>query len=218
MRRVALSLVAVLVLLSAGASASYAGSRHKPIAKRPPVPKLSSCSSIRAHVVAADTQAQVFIALNSFLTHSYYGCVYGSRHIYELGIVNDCESAGAGGCGGISMAGLGGTFVAYEEHLPGLGAGWLEIVRNLRTGRVLRKLPHGAPKSVVVKSDGAIAWIVGTRVATANGPAEDEVYASDSSGTRLLASGPGIEPASLALAGSTVYWTREGHPVSAPLN
>ena len=196
-------------------------------AKRPPAPKVSSCSSIRTHAVAADTQAQVFVALNSYLTHSYYGCVYGSRHIYELGIVNDCENSGAAGrCEGISRVGLGGTFVAYEEHLPGLGAAWVEVVRNLLTGRVLRKLPTGrstpphagTPRSIVVKSDGAIAWIVGTRVATANGPAEDEVYASDSSGTRLLASGPGIEPASLALTGSTVYWTQEGRPFSAPLN
>jgi hypothetical protein len=39
-----------------------------------------------------------------------------------------------------------------------------------------------------------------------------------SNGIRTLASGPTVAPSSLALAGSTLYWTQEGKPFSAVLN
>jgi len=37
-------------------------------------------------------------------------------------------------------------------------------------------------------------------------------------GTRLLASGFDVSPSSLALAGSTIYWTQGGKPESSTLN
>jgi hypothetical protein len=68
----------------------------------------------------------------------------------------------------------------------------------------------------VVKSDGAVAWIVA--IYGREHPAEYEVHALDRTGSRVLAFGPGISPRSLALAGSTLYWTQGGNPMSAPLN
>ena len=44
-----------------------------------------------------------------------------------------------------------------------------------------------------------------------------DLYALDSSGERLLASGTELAPSSLALAGSTLYWTQGGRPFSAGL-
>ncbi len=190
----------------------------------------SRCSTVHSHLVAADTQAQVFTALNSYPTNSYYGCVYGSRHIYELGTLSDCEDVSLGGCGGISRLGLAGTIVAYEEFMFPPGGAWWVVVRDLRSGRVLRRLPTNAPgpvntagavEALVVKSDGAVAWIAQAHLPTAirNGPREYELYAADArSESRLLASGPGIGPRSLALVGSTVYWMQEGHPMSAFLH
>ncbi len=65
---------------------------------------------------------------------------------------------------------------------------------------------------MAVKSDGSIAWIGGLGTIPVRG-----VYVLDKSGQRMLASGPDIDPHSLALVGSTLYWTRGGQPFSAPL-
>jgi hypothetical protein len=40
----------------------------------------------------------------------------------------------------------------------------------------------------------------------------------DKNGSRLLASSTEIDPSSLALAGSTLYWTQGGKSMSSPLN
>jgi hypothetical protein len=66
-----------------------------------------------------------------------------------------------------------------------------------------------------VKSDGSVAWIVD--VYGSENPVEYQVRALDRSGGRVLASGAGIAPTSLALAGSTLYWTQGGKPFSASL-
>jgi hypothetical protein len=105
---------------------------------------------------------------------------------------------------------------------------WKVVVENLRTGRVLHKVPTGTSSpgavgigpvvSLVVKSDGAVAWIVENEIPARHVPAEYEVHAVDKTGNRLLASGSDIDPHSLALAGSTLYWTQGGKPMSAPLN
>lgn len=187
------------------------------------------CSTNRGQVFVADSQAQVFIAANAIPTEIYYGCVYGSRHTYELGRPSDCIDVSIGQCGGITNVVLAGSTVAYEEFASKSGVWWV-IVRDLRSGRVLRRLrtntpgpvnTAGAVEALVLKSDGAVAWVAQAHLPTAvpNGPREYEVYATDATGeSRLLASGPGIVPASLALAGSTVYWTQQGRPLSAPLN
>ena len=68
--------------------------------------------------------------------------------------------------------------------------------------------------AIVVKSDGAVAWIVRTD------PEEGmyQVHALDQTGSRVLSTGSDIAPSSLALAGSTLYWTQGGEPHSATLN
>jgi hypothetical protein len=102
----------------------------------------------------------------------------------------------------------------------------LILVRDLRTGRLLHDVPTGIPSaphghlgvgpaiSIVVKSDGAVAWIASAL------PPDGffQVHALDGDGSRLLATGRSIDPRSLALAGSTLYWTQEGKPFSAALN
>jgi hypothetical protein len=88
--------------------------------------------------------------------------------------------------------------------------------------------------ALVVTSDGAAAWIVEDNersTSMAPGGLFFDVYAVDSSGTRLLAAGTDIDSTSLALsvgtmnltypqvvAGSTLYWTAAGKSFSAPLH
>jgi hypothetical protein len=123
---------------------------------------------------------------------------------------------------------LAGPIVAYEElSLSEFHHSRIVIVRDLRSGRVVRSLPTGIPTSpepsvvgggpvvaMVVKSDGAVAWFEESNFA----PVEYTVHAVDKSGSRLLASGASVSRSSLALAGNTLYWTQGGKPVSAALN
>ena len=98
-----------------------------------------------------------------------------------------------------------------------------------------RYIGVGNVVSIVVKSDGAVAWIADDyeRSGAAHGAEYFDVYAVDKkTGTRLSASGTNIDPSSLALSvtgtnigqgsrtapGSTLYWTQGGKPESAALN
>ena len=75
---------------------------------------------------------------------------------------------------------------------------------------------------MVLKTDGSVAWInefglVVNKFGTVH-PMEYEVHAVDKNGSRVLGSGTNVDPHSLALAGSTLYWTQDGSPMSTVLN
>ena len=176
-----------------------------------------------------NAQAEIYLAPHGqgFAASSFaYGCTFSNKRSYALGRY-DPECLGSpqgGGCGGVEDITLAGPIGAYEEssESPGEGASYTVVVRDLRTGRVLHKVAAGPPgrgptTGIVVKSDGAVAWIVESR-AVSNPPAEYQVHVLDKTGNRVLASGSEVEPHSLALAGSTLYWTQGGKPMSAVLN
>jgi hypothetical protein len=80
---------------------------------------------------------------------------------------------------------------------------------------------YSAVKSVVVKSDGSLAWTWQTQRLDSGGqvtPSTVEVRRLDRAGQGLLDSSPDIDPFSLALAGSTLYWTHGGIAQSARLD
>jgi hypothetical protein len=230
MQRVATAIFAmVLVVLVTAESVNAAHGRHKtsPRCRLP----------AHARVLLADAQAQVFESPESGLTGPYKpreinACAYGHRHVYVLG-----EPLGPGdpqGNEGVTSETLAGAIVAYEfSSTPpsccevGRGGEAVVVVRDLRSGRVLHKVPTGTPSapraagiglgpalSLVVKSDGAVAWIVSAGFR--NG--YYQVHALDGSGSRTLATGRSIDPRARALAGSTLYWTQEGKPFSSALN
>jgi hypothetical protein len=221
MRRIALLTTCLLALLLSAVSASAA--------KHTKHTKSANCSTIHSQLFAADTQAQVYVALAPSEAAFYYGCVYGVRHTYTLGEVHGCGGGGGGGrCYGIRAVTLAGTLVAYQEFINAPQV-WLIVVRDLRTGRILRRVPTNAPgppntsgsvEALVLKPDGAVAWIAqATLTKTSGERREYEVYAADATGeSRLLAAGLGIDPTSLALAGSTLFWTQTSQAMSTPLN
>jgi hypothetical protein len=177
-----------------------------------------------------------------------FGCVSGHPTPSDLGPVPECglfESCGGQAectssrtCGGVRRAVLAGTAVAYETFFTGEEeARWYVAVRDLRSGRLLRHVATGVPlkqsphyvgvgpiAELVVKPDGSVAWIASDLERSeqaAEGSSQAhyfDLYAADKSGTRLLASGLNLSPSSLALAGSTLYWTQGGKPFSATLN
>jgi hypothetical protein len=202
-------------------------------AGRRPAP--AKCPSGQWRPLLADSQAQIYEApTNPSLpeVRSFIGCSYAHGKSYVLG--EPPSSTADTGFHGTRRYTLAGPIVAFEKFLSGNpqvapvkqhGI----IVRDLRNGRVLQRLPTGTPTTpaepgdygigaataIVLKSDGAVAWIV----ATANGKGgEFQVHAVDKSGSRVLAAGADVSQTSLALAGSTLYWTQGGKPYSAALN
>jgi hypothetical protein len=142
------------------------------------------------------------------------------------------------GGGGVRLETLDGTMAAYEAGSGGpAGASWLVVVRDLSSGKVVDRVPTGTPphpepprtnngltvsfvgigpvESLVVKTDGAVAWIAQDDFV---GHLSYQVHALDTAGGRVLAEGPEVEPHSLALTGGTLYWLQGGVAHSATLN
>jgi len=206
------------------------------------------CSAGDGLVVAADSQAEIYIAHEPYYeegTHarlgtlaSYRGCVYGRARSFLLGMVGVGSSRGGVSTGNIT---LHGTVVAYAKYRAVIEIAEVVqlTVQDLRTGRVIRSVPDGVPlkvtsdyfsigvgqiSSIVLKTDGSVAWIA--RDVLRSEKAEHEtgkevnyydLYALDRHGERLIAAGTDVAPNSLALAGTVVYWTEGGTPHSAPL-
>jgi hypothetical protein len=180
---------------------------------------------------------------------TFYGRARGAKRRFELGLPPP-EIGSASGINQIQHLALSGTMAAFEHRSGGAVEStryedWV-VVRDLRTGRVVYHVPSGAPLhpkagyvgvgqlvSLVVKSDGAAAWIAEDYERT---PLESEhpffdVETVDDSGSHLLASGEDIDPSSLALSvgasnvgerersvtGTVVYWRKGGVPSSAEL-
>jgi hypothetical protein len=204
----AISMLALL-LTASGASAAHAR-RKTPV----------KCVPGHSRQITANTQAQVYEATVPHGFPEYlgaWGCVYGHSHPYFLGPLPYGADSTEGG-GGIEHEMLAGPVVAYGEvSIEDGHTEWHAVVRDLRTGRVLHRVPTGAPLepkpryvgvgsvvAIAVKSDGAVAWIADDdeRSATAHGTGLPyfDVYAVDKSGTRLLAAGTEIDPSSLALS------------------
>jgi hypothetical protein len=177
---------------------------------RGPHGKLDRCP--RSHILAADAQAQAYLGRNPVGDLEIYGCAYAHPHPYLLG---DFVEGSPSGAAGITHVSVGGPYVAYEDFFNSQQqlSRWIVIVRDLRTGRVVHRLPSGrsAPPDVgagpvtdiALAADGSVAWIVATEQSY-------EVHIFDRSGERVVAQGAQIAPASLALTGHTLYWTSSG--------
>jgi len=143
------------------------------------------------------------------------GCAYGKHAVRRLGPAYEPPAAIGSGAGNLRYT-LVGTIVAYESVL----AEWLVVVRDLRSGKLVHSVPAvtthpsspGSVSQIVVKRDGAAAWLA---VVEGTAAPRYQLRAVDRAGSRLLASGASIE--SLALVGGTVYWVQDGRSRSARL-
>jgi hypothetical protein len=212
----------VLTTLLVGVSTAAAHPHHKAPFKCPPENK---------GVIVADAQAVVYNAGTVLYEEGrpeegpreIFGCAYGSRRSYHFGPTS--YGSATSGSGGTSPIKLAGPIVAYAVDQSNI-LGEHEIheiwVRNLRTGKLIHRMPNGSPTksgniglgdtaAIVVKSDGSVGWIV----TTSDGP---QVRSVDKTGSHLLDASPEIDLSSLALAGSWLYWTQGGKPMSAMLD
>jgi len=227
MRRAALVLLALNVAFGGLAADAFGASgrhvRHR--ARRAP-----ECRDRPGRPVTANDQARLYI--HDF---GYEACIYGSRRTTFVDPVGtDSQLKSDETTFGVQLA---GTLVASEQG----GSGELEIgygisVVSLRTSRVVRQLDTGVPSAtqtaaagsthlsgvgptttVVLRPDGAVAWIVHDILAP--DPPSYQVWKADAGGApTMLATANDIDPASLALAGSTVYWSEGGAAHAATLS
>jgi len=210
---------ALLVTLLAAAPAPAASADS---ARRPSV-----CTPPGTRTLEASPRARVFTRGRESFS-PVFACHYRTGRRIRLG-TQDCFDSR-----GVELPRLAGRFVAYAlvtcHRAPTSEA--VVRVRDLRSGRTIARadattpLPAGSRPLVSVtdlelKPNGSVAWIAQNSVASATGttPERIEVRKLERRGRDvLLASGLGIVPASLALGGSTLYWTRDGAPFSAALD
>jgi hypothetical protein len=188
------------------------------------------CRPSHSNVVAKNKRAEVF---ETGPDEGFEGCAYGQTHRYVLGQGEYGSSSGSGGSRDYTLA---GTTVAFTEFFGegALGNGgssdWVAVV-NLRNGKRLHRVRTATPpceakpyegaivESLRLKEDGAVAWIAADEQRHCPVPFNMyEVHALDSSGERVLATGKDIEPHSLTLKGSTIYWKQGGKRLTASLN
>jgi hypothetical protein len=223
----AIAAIATLSLGLVASSADARGSHKKPWVCRPG----------HAHLLVADTQAQVYETgyyyEEVFQPERIQGCVYGSKRQFAVG--SPLSGSGSGG-GGSSIEQMVGALVAVEGHswstVKGSDSNWVEVI-DLRTGRHIHKSFTGPPEptrntgyedygagpvaSLVLRPNGDLAWIAETPTFRVTPAGRYQLYTLEATGRRMIASGDDIEPYSLALAAETIYWTQNGKPNSALL-
>jgi len=204
-RLIAIAGVLVLAIVS-GVTGSAIAHKRAPL-----------CDSIAGRTVSETAAVRLFRARHSGLRICARG-VRGAESAFAPSgcmFVDNCA---------FSQLTLGrGRYYAYALRVDG-GRGnnqeRLSVVRGharLAGGPALDAggpnfAPVHAPVDVVaivVSSAGGFAWIVRDGTVT---PTDYEVHKFDAGRDAMLDKAPGIDPGSLALAGSTVYWTRDGTP------
>jgi hypothetical protein len=161
----------------------------------------------------------------------YYGCVYGQAAVFLGFPPGPCH------CGDVRHVTLAGALVAYDSYFRETSSGesvtsWTVEVRDLRGGELRggrfvhnlstgessggsqRRDGNGLATAIVLKRDGAVAWIV----RTVTSPGEYQVWAVDRTGRRLLAARSDIAPSSLRLTGSALSWRQGLEVASATLD
>ena len=187
------------------------------LGKAPGGSAAASCGPARAKTLAVDQTARVYESGGNV-----YGCSTASRRSYRLGA--SARSIREGRAGPIALA---GTDVAYGYTVYGVDTVSAQVrVRDLATGKQLRSEPattaparvefRESVDSVVVRSDGAVAWI-GESGSVISGPTTTEVDRADARGLAKVDSGSGIDVHSLRLHGATVTWRHGGRSRSASL-
>lgn len=163
------------------------------------------CGPAGSHTIASTATARVYS-----LGKSVYACVRQSKTSYRLGATGICI-----GTQRAAPFALAKDQVAYGLTECGVDSSSTQIdVRNLTTGKLLTSDPdvnaalveaYGVVTSLVVKADGAVAWIA-TESSLGNHARVTQVWRHDRRGLVMLDSGSGVKPASLKLHRSRLRW------------
>jgi hypothetical protein len=152
-----------------------------------------------------------------------YGCADRAGKSYRLGTSGFCTGADR-----VGPVALSGEVAAYGVQRCGVDTGTAQtVVRRLSDGAVLHTAPatsrfpgaesYQSLTAVVVKADGAVAWIGEARSIIGRGVVI-EVHRYDGGGQAQLDHGTGIAARSLRLRGSRLSWLHAGHTRTAILS
>ena len=184
------------------------------------------CGPTKQRTITANSVARVYRAFSAKNdVTEMVGCIYGSRRRVVLGFGEAMQEYR------FTHTQLAGRYAGGFEQYAGREGSSIEArVFDLRSGRRLLKatqeqamgsdrrpvdVPFG--RAFVVGRTGIAAWSVERVSATTARTLSTEIYVFDSAGTRMVDAGVGVPPRSLALGGSTVYWTHDGQARSADL-
>ncbi len=219
-----LLLAGMATLFLASAPATYARTNQG---------SLRNCAPLGSVVLASNRHAEVFR-----YRFGAYGCIRRSGHVVYLGYPEghhestpecfDDEQR----CSLVSQETLAGDVVAYQEGR--LGDITKIVVRSIATDRVLHDVTLAVessrqvlvelaqPLRILVKSDGAVAWIQQESFGRHDGgtapPTAYDVYAVDRHGFRPLSTDLPTQPLMMKLVGSTLSWTQGKTRESAVLD
>lgn len=186
------------------------------------------CVRYRCSTVAADAQAEIL-----FVTEKHgmrYEDIVGTYARWRptgriSRLAKDVYEYGPHGFGAVEVEpgiALAGRYVAFgmadcpEVHPCGSPGGggppFLTSVNvlNMETGQRMKTRETYPITDLALTPKGAVAWIERHEVRMAHTP-------SQFSNPPVLASSPAIEPHSLALSGSHLYWTEAGQPREAQI-
>jgi hypothetical protein len=203
-------IAALLVLASCGSSVAKPSDGSTAAATR--------CGPAGAKTLAANGRVRVYVS-----GQGVYGCSTARSRTFRLGNVS--RSIRESRAGPVAVA---GDLAAYGLSRFGVDTVRAAVVvRRLTDGKQLRQLSAtravGAEAfvsvgSVVMKANGAVAWIGVEHSIGAGRRSSIEVHAASAQtgtgtrtgGDRVLDSGPAIRPASLRLHGSRLSWVNGG--------
>jgi hypothetical protein len=136
--------------------------------------------------------------------HQRYACVTRTGRRWKLGRFTTASYGP-----GVVNVDIAGRFVAFQYVSCSDGCGDSDVrVLDTRSGR-LRRSPKARAgfdglSGLVVSRRGTVGYIARFE------SGEREVHVFDGASDRVVDSGPGIELNSIAFAGNTLYWTRDG--------
>jgi hypothetical protein len=219
-------LVATALLASTPTVASQGSRTASASVSNPP----RSCRAKHTRTLAVTPAARVFaraywdpgIGLSPDVGYDVFACRFRARQ-RERPMRVGFRGPGSE-LGQISIA---QRYVAFFEGVGGKDGSFCQghakvIDLFARKTRALGPSIEGvwAVNDLVLTSGGAVAYIVARpyRCSPGDGPVTDYVLMKlDAEGSGTLDEGSGIDPTSLAVAGSRIYWTTDGSPRSATL-
>jgi hypothetical protein len=215
-RRAAPAALLLAMALAFSPAADARKKRHKP----------APCSLSGSKTLLATRDARIYYRDDAKKgTVSEYACLF-ARNKRFLMASGDDSPGGSGDSASLERLSSGGYVAFARSHYDDsqrynpsfVGFPWRVVAINLSTGAQLSFAPlTGNPTTatvtdLVLAADGSFAWI-GT---SAGSEEVHRLNAGDAADT-VLDSGADIQTGSLALGGRTLYWTKAGNPVLAPI-
>jgi len=204
----ALPALAVVAVTIVACGSSAAAPEHGTTASAPAGTQAAAhaCGPAAGHTIASSRVARVYA-----VGKSVYGCSGRTGKVTRLGASGPCV-----GSQHVGPAAVAGELAGYGLQSCGVDTGSsLVVVRRLSDGRVLVSQAattqmlgpesYSSVGSLVLRSDGSVAWI-GLGSSIIRHTRDVEVHRAAQHGQALLDSGTTIDPTSLRLHGSRMTW------------